>query len=278
MTTARNAPSYLLDGSDEDLARLLRIAEVSAPSVREAFARVGLAEGSRTLDCGCGPIGALAVMAETVGPGGQVVGIEVNADTAERARSVARALGHDNVQVHTADLHEVSADELGGPFDLAFTRCFLMHQPDLRRTLARIGALLRPGGWLVAQEPLPTPPPTAEPAVPQLARYWELIYETMRRLGAECAVPNLAARCREAGFQVVDMSGFFHVLPASAGFELHATTLAASKDRATAARVADAAEIDAVIENLRRAGSDGQGWVTSPFYLAVTAKWGGAEA
>jgi SAM-dependent methyltransferase len=272
MTTARNAASYLLDGSDADLVRLLRIAEVSAPGVREAFTRAGMAPGWRALDCGCGPIGALAVMAEMVGPDGQVVGIEVNPATAQRAQSVARAIGHDNVVVHTADVHEVTSDDLGGPFDLAFTRCFLMHQPDVRRTLSRIAGLLRPGGWLVSHEPLPAPAPTAAPALPELTRYWELIYATMARLGAECAVDDLAARCADAGLEVVETSGFFHVLPPSLGFELHCTTLSASKDRAVASGVAGAEEVDALVQSIRGADAGEYRWVSSPFFLSVTAR------
>jgi SAM-dependent methyltransferase len=45
-----------------------------------------------------------------------------------------------------------SRSRVGGPFDLAYTRLFLMHQPDPVRTLRQIAGLLRPGGWLVAQE------------------------------------------------------------------------------------------------------------------------------
>jgi SAM-dependent methyltransferase len=55
------------------------------------------------------------------------------------------------------------AAAVGGPFDLAYTRLFLMHQPDPVRTLSQIAGLLRPGGRVVAQEALRSPPPRSHP-------------------------------------------------------------------------------------------------------------------
>jgi SAM-dependent methyltransferase len=272
MTGAHSDTSYLLDGSDPDLARLLRIAEFSAPGLRDVFSRVGVTEGWRTIDCGCGPLGALAVLAELVGPTGHVVGIDFNAATIERARAVVSALGLGNVEVRVADVHDVQVGELGAPFDLAFTRCFLMHQPDRRRTLRRIAGLLRPGGWLVIHEPLPTPPPTSTPEHPDLARYWAIVEATMRRLGADGDVGRLPQECRDSGFEVVESSGFFLVLPAAEGFELHAATLDAAKGRAGASGAATAEEVDAVVANLRAAASGEFEWVGSPVYLALTVR------
>ncbi len=67
---------YILDGTDQDLRRLLSIAELSAEMARSAFGRLGVRQGWNAIDCGCGPIGGLAVMAEMVGPAGRVVGID----------------------------------------------------------------------------------------------------------------------------------------------------------------------------------------------------------
>jgi hypothetical protein len=67
---------YILDGSDEDLRRLLGVAAATQETARSAFRRVGMQEGWHAIECGCGPIGALAVMAEMVGPVGRVVGVD----------------------------------------------------------------------------------------------------------------------------------------------------------------------------------------------------------
>jgi ubiquinone/menaquinone biosynthesis C-methylase UbiE len=67
---------YILDGSDEDLRRLLRIAQISEDAARTAFDRVGARDGWTAIDCGRGPIGEQAVLAEIVGPNGRVVGVD----------------------------------------------------------------------------------------------------------------------------------------------------------------------------------------------------------
>ena len=90
---------YILDGSDEDLRRLLGVAETTQEMARSAFRRVGMREGWHAIDCGCGPIGGLAVMAEMVGPAGRVVGVDFSEPTIQRARSVVAALQLGNVEL-----------------------------------------------------------------------------------------------------------------------------------------------------------------------------------
>jgi ubiquinone/menaquinone biosynthesis C-methylase UbiE len=82
---------YILNGSDQDLRRLLSIAERGAEATRTAFRRVGVQQGWNTIDCGCGPHGGLAVLAEMVGPAGRVVGVDVSQAAVQRARAVVAA-------------------------------------------------------------------------------------------------------------------------------------------------------------------------------------------
>ena len=108
---------YVLDGSDRDLARLLLIAEVQAESARTAIVRLGDVTGWKIVECGCGPLGSLAVLSELVGPNGHVVGIDFSAPTVERARWVLTMLGVENVEVVIADLNALDTSVFAGPFD-----------------------------------------------------------------------------------------------------------------------------------------------------------------
>jgi SAM-dependent methyltransferase len=225
------------------------------------------------IDCGCGPLGALAVMAELVGPEGQVVGIDFNEAAVQRARSVVATLELDNVDVRVGDVHDVDGAALGSAFDLAYTRLFLMHQRDPAQTMKRIAALLRPGGWIVAHEPLRSPPPRSSPPLDALTTYWELLYDVVERLGApERSVDELARRARDSGFEVVETTGFFQVVPPAVGFDLHAGTIAAAKSRAIQSGVASGDELDALERALRTAKDGGYDWVSTPFYLALTLR------
>lgn len=269
-TVAERIQRYVMDGSDQDLRRLLGISQVSEPMVRGALRRVGVREGWAAIDCGCGPLGALSVLADAVGPSGRVVGVDMNPAAVERARAVASALDLGNVHVVARDLHDVDAAALGGQFDLAYTRLFLMHQHDPVRTLRHISDLLRPGAYLVAQEPLPRPTPRSHPPLDALADYWDVVGEAVGRAGvSRDVVANLEQSAREAGLEVADADGYFGTLDASVGFELHAATLTAIRERATGLGISGE-HIDGLIRRFQSARNDGYQWVSSPFYRDLT--------
>jgi SAM-dependent methyltransferase len=271
---AERVRRYILDGSDEDLRRLLGIAEVSREMARAGFRRAGMQEGWHAIDCGCGPIGGLAVMAEMVGPAGRVVGVDVSEPAIQRARSVVAALELGNVELFAGDIHELGAAAVGGPFDLAYTRLLLMHQPDPVRTLRQIAGLLHPGGWLVAQEALRSPPPRSHPHLDVLGAYWDLLYELLERAGGvpHGAIDGLAGSARAAGLEVVAVDGSFATLDSEQGFDLHAATVLAARERAVASGIASGQQIDDLVSDLRAAKGGGYEWVSGPFFLDLTLR------
>jgi SAM-dependent methyltransferase len=264
---------YILDGSNADLRRLLSISQLTAETARAAFRRIGIQDGWNVIDCGCGPIGALAVLAEVVGPTGRVVGVDLSEPAVQRARAVAAELQLDQVEVMVGDIGEFDAATLGGPFDLAFSRLFLMHQADLAHVLTRIAGLLRPGGWLITQEPLSSPPPRSHPHMDGVEAFWALLYKVMESSGARPrAVDDLPRTARAVGFEVVQANGFFLPLDPELGFEIHAATLAAGKERALKAGAATEEEIDETVRALRAAKNGDYEWVSSPFFLDLALR------
>src|ERR1041385_6261905 len=153
---AERVRRYILDGGDEDLRRLLGVAEATREMARSAFRRVGLQEGWHAIDCGCGPIGGLAVMAEMVGPAGRVVGVDFSEPAVQRARSVVAALELGNVELFAGDIHELDAAAVGGPFG-----------PGLSPLLPHY----------------PPPPPQSHPRLEALGAYWDLVYQVLEQAG-----------------------------------------------------------------------------------------------
>jgi SAM-dependent methyltransferase len=263
---------YILDGSDPDLRRLLSGAELGAENARTAFRRVGVQPGWNVIDCGCGPIGGLAVLAEMVGPAGRVVGVDVSPAAVQRARAVVTALELGIVEVVAGDLHDLDAAALGGPFDLAFSRAFMMHQADPVRTLRRIADLLRPGGWLVVHEALESPPPRSHPHLEAVADHWDLVHEVLHRNGVPAgAVEDLPRSARQAGLEVTAMRGLFLVEDPEPMFEIYAATVEAVRERGIQLGIA-AERIDGLVQDLRAAKDGGYEWVTSSYYLDLALR------
>lgn len=114
-----------------------------------ALLRLGLGEGWRCADVGAGGGDVSVALAEMVGRDGRVYAVD--SDPATRDEVARAAAAHAQVIALTQAGEDLSLPE---EVDLAFCRFLLLHviEPiDVVRTMA--GAV-RPGGWVVAQEPI----------------------------------------------------------------------------------------------------------------------------
>lgn len=204
--------SYLFDRKQGDQERLIRSSEALGTFTTEACLRAGLRPGGRAIDIGCGPLGALPALANLVGSEGRVAGIDSSGEALALARAILNRQGYTIVTLVQAELDTVAAAELcpPGPFDLAYVRRFLVHQPDAAAALSRISRLVRSSGRIVAHE---IPPgggyPALTPPVPALRRVDELVHAGVKgRGGAYDAANHFASLCRAAGLRLLDQRGF----------------------------------------------------------------------
>jgi SAM-dependent methyltransferase len=114
-----------------------------------ALERLGVAAGWRVVDVGAGAGDVAVALAEIVGRSGRVYAVD--SDPAARDETARAAAAHAQVLVITQRGEDLQLPE---PVDLAFCRFLLLHVPDPVRVLARMRAVVRPGGWVVAQEPI----------------------------------------------------------------------------------------------------------------------------
>ncbi|MGH9181684.1 MAG: class I SAM-dependent methyltransferase, partial [Acidimicrobiales bacterium] len=114
-----------------------------------ALDRLGLAEGWRCVDVGAGGGDVSVALAEVVGRGGRVYAVD--SDPAARDLVARAAAAHTQVLAITQAAEDLLLPE---PVDLAFCRFLLLHVHDPAPVLARMAAAARPGGWVVAQEPI----------------------------------------------------------------------------------------------------------------------------
>lgn len=107
--------------------------DAAAPRARE-----------RALDIGCGAGASTLALAEAVGPGGAVLGLDVSAPLLARAEERRAACGAANIAFERADAQEHPFAP--GAFDLAASRFGVMFFADPVAAFRNIAAALRPGG------------------------------------------------------------------------------------------------------------------------------------
>ena len=118
-----------------------------------ALDRLGLREGWVCVDVGAGGGDVTVALARVVGRDGRVYAVD--SDPARRDQVAAAAAEAAQAQVVTLTQ---TAEELLLPeaVDLAYCRFVLLHVAEPGTVLARMAGAVRPGGWVVAQEPVTT--------------------------------------------------------------------------------------------------------------------------
>lgn len=110
-----------------------------------AIEALAVRAGERVLDIGCGPGTTTIELGRRVGPGGEVVGIDISEGMVAAARRRSAAAAAPNITFVTAD---AGTEPLGDSFDAAFSRFGVMFFVDPVAAFANIGRALRPGGRL----------------------------------------------------------------------------------------------------------------------------------
>jgi ubiquinone/menaquinone biosynthesis C-methylase UbiE len=102
--------------------------------------------GQRVLDIGCGFGDTTQRIAGLVGPDGSAVGVDAAAKFIEASRDEAAEAGVENAEFAVAD---VQSDDLGGPYDMAFSRMGTMFFANPVAALRNVRESLVPGARLV---------------------------------------------------------------------------------------------------------------------------------
>jgi SAM-dependent methyltransferase len=114
-----------------------------------ALDRLGIGPGWRCVDVGAGGGDVSVALAEVVGHSGRVY--SVDSDPRARDEVAKAAAAHSQVLAITQAGEDLVLPE---PVDLAFCRFLLLHVAEPAVVLDRMARAVRPGGWVVAQEPI----------------------------------------------------------------------------------------------------------------------------
>lgn len=133
----------------KELERLQIIEQVFDPASQRRIQSTGIAKHWRCLEVGAGAGSIARWLAAAIGENGKVVAIDLD------TRFVAD-LQLPNVEVLQADIRHPPFEHdsfSNNSFDLVHARFVLVHISDFQVALSRMLDLLKPGGWLVIEEP-----------------------------------------------------------------------------------------------------------------------------
>jgi ubiquinone/menaquinone biosynthesis C-methylase UbiE len=181
VTRTQCTTGYALGYTDAEQERLIRQAAKLAPITERLFCEAGIKQGFRVLDLGSGMGDVATLAARLVGPSGEVVGVERDANSIALARARAAAAGLRNVNFLNTDVNNIVAEE---PFDAVVGRFILMFLPDPVSVLRSAVRLIRPGGVVAFEEPSWAAMLALGAGLLLWSRVRHLIHEILLRSGA----------------------------------------------------------------------------------------------
>jgi len=116
-----------------------------------ALDRLGLREGWICADVGAGGGDVTVALAALVGRDGRVYAVDSDPRARDEVAKAAAEAGTAQVLAVTQAAEDLNLPE---PVDLAFCRFLLLHVVEPIAVLRRLAGSVRPGGWVVAQEPV----------------------------------------------------------------------------------------------------------------------------
>lgn len=188
----------------------------------------------------------LDLLAERVGPAGQVTGLKINPASVARARRLAAERGYRNVQVVEGDARSTGLPS--GSYDLVHARTLLINAA----VLTEMVRLARPGGWIAVLEPdagtsVCYPP---HPSWNRMGRIWA---DVTRAYGTDAQIGRrLPELFRQAGLASIGTQARADVYPHGHSRRLVRPDLLRSmRTQILAKGIADERELDEVDRAVR---------------------------
>jgi len=113
---------------------------------RQTVARMELRPGDAVLDVCCGAGASAIPAAQSVGPRGRVVAVDLAENLLARARTKSRALGLPRLEFRCADLMNLNFPS--GAFDAIICVFGLFFVPDMEGAVEELWRMVKPGGKL----------------------------------------------------------------------------------------------------------------------------------
>jgi len=263
-----NLKHYVIRGGVKGHERLKVLSRVMQASTATLFNSVGVGSGMTCLDVGCGSGDVAMELARLVGPGGRVVGVDIDEIKLALAKDEADKLGISNLEFCSIDIRESPQKP---EYDLVYARFLLTHLSDPATTVKCFNQFLKPGG-LVIVEDIDFSGCFVHPPSAAFDRYHELYCTAVTRRGGDPNIgPRLPGLLCDAGFLDVDL---YVVQPMGLSGDvklLVPLTMEAIVDAAMAEQLTTKAEADELVAALFEYAADPRTVAGAP---RIVQSWG----
>src|SRR4030095_15891788 len=148
-STTNGKGDYVLATGNAAANRLRILHNVYGPGAYELLIRAGIQPGMRVVDLGCGTGMVTRLLAELVGPTGEVIGVDFSPAQVEQARA-SLPNGLSNVRFIQASAIDTGLAR--ETFDLVYCRFLLIHLTEPEAALREMRELLKPNGIIVCED------------------------------------------------------------------------------------------------------------------------------
>lgn len=246
-----NPTGYFLGSGSAELDRLRLQAKIYEEHTRWLLDRIPIQPGWRALDVACGPVGIVPLLAERVGPTGEVVGLDSDERMVENARALVVDQRLTSTQIVVGDARRTGLPS--SRFDLVHERLLLINVPDPESVLAEMIRLTRPGGVIAVQE-VDTVSWLCEPPHPA----WDRLLDAWKTIGSKLGKDLFIGRRLPAlleGVGLVDVGAHVHALVyrGSHPYKMHLIWfIELGRDKIVEMGLFSPAELSEVVDGLRR--------------------------
>lgn len=149
MSNQTRDAEYTMGRTQSETDRLIKQSQLYDNVTRRFFLRSGITPGMKVLDVGSGAGDVAITLADFVGEEGSVIGVDVNPDILETAKTRAEGEGYKNIEFIAGDIRTL---DLPDDFDAVAGRLVLMYMADPAEALKHLITLVKPGGIVAFQE------------------------------------------------------------------------------------------------------------------------------
>lgn len=140
---------YTIHGGDEGKKRLEILSRTVGVGTTKFFEKVGISQGIKCLDLGCGGGDVSFLLARLIGNDGKVIGYDIDIRKIELAKKILNDSIVKNINFEVKSAYDLNEEM---EYDLVYSRFLLSHLKEPLKILTKIKTSLKNGGKILIED------------------------------------------------------------------------------------------------------------------------------